>query len=92
MDEKDFELMEVLGESKNITKAAEKLFISQSALSKRIKSIERELGIELLLRCHQGIRFTPPGKRCWPIAGPPQSSWSRCVFSWILSRSRFAEA
>ena len=62
MDEKDFELLEVLENSKNITKAAEKLFITQSALSKRIKTIERELGIELLLRCHQGIRFTPAGE------------------------------
>ena len=62
MDEKDFELLEMLDESKNITKAAEKLFITQSALSKRIKAMEQELGVELLLRCHQGIRFTPEGE------------------------------
>lgn len=62
MDEKDFELLQTLGESKNITKAADKLFITQSALSKRIKSIERELGVEILLRSHQGIRFTPSGE------------------------------
>lgn len=34
MDEKNFELLQVLEESKNITKAAERLFITQSALSK----------------------------------------------------------
>lgn len=62
MDEKDFELLEALGESRNITKAADKLFITQSALSKRIKSIEQELGVKLLLRSHQGIRFTPFGE------------------------------
>lgn len=62
MDEKDFALLMVLGESKNMTKAADKLFITQSALSKRIKNIERELGAELLLRSHQGIRFTPLGR------------------------------
>lgn len=62
MDEKDFELLQTLGESRNITKAADKLFITQSALSKRIKSIERELGVEILLRSHQGIRFTPSGE------------------------------
>lgn len=62
MDEKDFELLEMLDESKNITKAAEKLFITQSALSKRIKAMEQELGVELLLRHHQGIRFTPEGE------------------------------
>lgn len=43
-----FELLEARGESGNITKAADKLFITQSALSKGIKSIERELGVELL--------------------------------------------
>lgn len=62
MDEKDFELLEMLDESRNITKAAERLFITQSALSKRIKAMEQELGVELLLRRHQGIRFTPEGE------------------------------
>ena len=62
MDEKDFELLQALADSRNITKAADKLHITQSALSKRIRSIERELGVELLLRSHQGIRFTPSGE------------------------------
>ncbi|MGN1020566.1 MAG: LysR family transcriptional regulator [Aristaeellaceae bacterium] len=62
MDEKDFELLHVLEESRNITRAADKLYITQSALSKRIRAIERELGVELLLRSHQGIRFTPSGE------------------------------
>lgn len=62
MEEKDFELLQVLDETKNITRAAEKLYITQSALSKRIRSMERELGGELLLRSHQGIHFTPFGE------------------------------
>lgn len=55
MDEKDFELLNVLNETRNITKAAEQLFMTQSALSKRIKSIEKDLEIEMLLRSRQGI-------------------------------------
>ena len=43
-DEKDFELLQALADSRNITKAADKLYITQSALSKRIRAIERELG------------------------------------------------
>lgn len=62
MDEKDFELLETLEQCKNITKAADKLYITQSALSKRIRAMERELGVELMLRSHQGIRFTPSGE------------------------------
>ena len=42
--ETGFQLLEVPGESRNIAKAADRLFITQSALSKRIKAIERELG------------------------------------------------
>lgn len=34
----------------NISKAAEKLFISQSSLSTRIKTLERELGYSLFVR------------------------------------------
>lgn len=62
MDEKDFELLRVLDETRNITHAADRLYITQSALSKRIKGIEQELGIELLIRSRQGIRFTPAGE------------------------------
>ena len=47
MDEKDFELLEVLDETRNITHAADKLYMTQSALSKRIKSMEQELDWEV---------------------------------------------
>ncbi len=63
MDEKDFELLRVLDETKNITRAAEVLYITQSALSKRIRSIEQELNVELMTRSRQGIHFTPAGER-----------------------------
>lgn len=62
MDEKDFELLRVLNETRNITHAADRLYITQSALSKRIRSIEREMGTEIMLRSRQGIRFTPAGE------------------------------
>lgn len=66
MDEKDYELILTLYELKNITKAAEKLFITQPALTQRIKKIERELGIELLLRSKKGVLFTPSGESIIP--------------------------
>ena len=62
MDEKDFEILSILNETRNITRAAKQLYITQSALSKRIKAIETELGIEMLIRSRQGIRFTPAGE------------------------------
>jgi len=62
MTERDFELLEILNETKNITKAAEKLYITQSALSKRIAALEESLGTVLMIRSRQGIRFTPDGE------------------------------
>lgn len=63
MDEKDFTLLRVLDETRNITRAADKLYMTQSALSKRIKAIEEELNVELMIRSRQGIRFTPAGEK-----------------------------
>ena len=37
--------------------------MTQSALSKRIKALEQELGVEIVLRSRQGIRFTPAGEQ-----------------------------
>lgn len=62
MTEKDFVLLKTLQDTGSITKAADILFITQSALSKRIMAIEEELGAELLIRSRQGIRFTPAGE------------------------------
>ena len=62
MDERDFELLLSLKETKNITRTAEKLYITQSSLSKRIQAIEKELDIKLLLRSRKGVSFTPQGE------------------------------
>lgn len=65
MTEKDFLLLKALHETENITRAAERLFITQSALSKRIMAIEEELDTEILIRSRQGIRFTPAGEEVY---------------------------
>lgn len=50
MIERDFELLKILHEEQNITKAAERLHISQPALTYRIKQIEKEFGTKIILR------------------------------------------
>jgi DNA-binding transcriptional LysR family regulator len=48
---------------KSITRAAEKLFITQSALSSRIAALEEELGVLLLDRRDKQFRLTVAGMR-----------------------------
>ncbi len=59
----DWQIIVTLHRTSSITKTAERLFISQPALTKRIKGIEDELGITLLIRNYQGSFFTPEGER-----------------------------
>lgn len=62
MDERDFEVLSILDKTRNITHAADVLYISQSSLSKRIQIIEQELGVSLMVRSRQGIHFTAAGE------------------------------
>ena len=60
----DFELyriFKVVANEKNFTKASEKLFISQPAVSKHIKNLEKNLGVRLFFRTTHGIELTESG-------------------------------
>jgi DNA-binding transcriptional LysR family regulator len=46
----------------SFTRAAEKLLVAQPSLSQQIKSLERELGGQLLERLPTGVRLTAAGK------------------------------
>ncbi len=63
MNEQDFQMLSTLNETHNITKTANQLYVSQSTISKRIFSLEQELGITLLVRTQRGIQFTPEGEK-----------------------------
>lgn len=45
----------------SFTKAAEKLFISSTAVMKQINSLEAHLNLKLLVRTPQGVHLTPAG-------------------------------
>ena len=53
---------------KSVTRAAEKLHLTQSALSSRIASLEEELGVVLLDRRDKQFRLTMTGQRSHTLA------------------------
>jgi len=52
----------LLAEQRHFGRAAEALFISQPALSKRLKRLEDKVGAPLLLRGPHEVRLTEPGR------------------------------
>lgn len=58
----DWKILKVLYEKRSITKAADALFMTQSALTKRLQSIESEWGRQLVERTSRGVTFTEDGK------------------------------
>jgi len=52
----------VLAEEESFAIAAKKLHLSQPALSRRIKSLEEEIGFELFERLPRGVRVSAAGK------------------------------
>lgn len=68
MDEKDYELLLDLNETKNITKTASRLYMTQPAITKRIQKMEEELSCQLFLRSKKGVILTPSGESIIPYA------------------------
>lgn len=65
MDTKDFILLKTLYEEKNITYTAKRLFMTQPALSERIKRLEKEFNCNLIIRQPRGIAFTSEGEQLY---------------------------
>jgi DNA-binding transcriptional LysR family regulator len=62
MDEKDWLILQVIYEERNITKAAERLYTSQPSLTYRLQQMEEEVGVKIVWRSKKGIKFTSEGE------------------------------
>ena len=51
-----------VGEASNFTMAAARLRVAQPALSRQVKDLEDEIGVELLRRSPRGVTLTDAGK------------------------------
>ena len=59
---KQIKYFEAVCETRNISKAADSLFISRSVVSRALKELENEFGVELFNRTHLGLELTEDGK------------------------------
>lgn len=58
----------VIAKLQSFSRAAEELCISQSSLSKHMLSLERELGVPLLVRNPRSVELSPAGAQILPLA------------------------
>lgn len=62
MNTQILEYMIAISEEKSLTKAADRLLVSQPALSRQLKNLEEELGTKLFLRIKNEMIMTDAGK------------------------------
>lgn len=58
----EYELLVCLAEELNMRKSAEKLFLSQPALSQRLQTIESRWNTKIFIRTQKGLLLTPEGE------------------------------
>ena len=68
LDLRHLQMIAMLGEAPRVTDAAERLGITPSALSHRIREAERRLDVPLFARVHKRLRMTPAAEHLAQVA------------------------
>jgi DNA-binding transcriptional LysR family regulator len=74
---RDLRYFVAVAEELHFTRAAERLFVSQPALSKQLRMLERQLGAPLFDRGREGVRLTPVGEALLPYARQVLAAWDQ---------------
>ncbi|WP_369360819.1 LysR family transcriptional regulator [Streptomyces sp. cg2] len=72
---RDLRYFAAVAEELNFTRAAERLFVSQPALSKQIRTLEKQLGACLFHRDRRSVRLTAVGEALLPHARGMLAAW-----------------
>lgn len=74
----------------SVTAAAERLFVSQPALTKQIKQLETQLGVRLFTRSRTGMALTEPGRALARSVPALLSGWDQALRDTKSADSRAA--
>ncbi len=66
-----------VAEEQSITRAAQRLFLAQPALSRQLQALERQLGVPLLERLPRGVALTEAGRALLGPAREAVAAWER---------------
>ena len=72
---RDLRYFTSVAEELSFTRAAERLFVSQPALSKQIRMLEKQLGVVLFERDRRTVRLTAVGEALLPHARAVSAAW-----------------
>jgi DNA-binding transcriptional LysR family regulator len=75
----------VVAEENNISRAAQRLFISQPPLSRHIRHLETQLGVTLFQRHTKGLILTDEGERVLEMIRPLLALQERTLARWVSS-------